>query len=313
MSVATRDPATERTGDYWAVVTGAVLWGTGGLAGTALSRSADLSMLAVAGYRLLVGGLLVLAVVLVTASRRRPMLTRSWWSARLLRRVLVTGVLAAVYQSSYFVAVGWSSVGIATVIALGLAPVLVATYEAVVARSLPAAAERWAMVAALTGLLLLVGPSVGDPATGSDHGVGAKVLLGAMLAIVSAAGFATMTVLNRSAVPGLDPIGLTGLSFTLGGLLLLPVAAVTVGASLAAGASWGWVLYLGAVPTAAAYVAYFSGLRTVPATAASLIALFEPVTATVGAVVLLHERVTLTGLCGGILLVTAVALLRPRR
>ena len=47
---------------------------------------------------------------------------------------------------------------------------------------------------------------------------------------------------------------------------------------------------LAVVPTAAACSAYFTGLRRVPATTAALLALLEPLTATVGAVVLRDER-----------------------
>ena len=70
---------------------------------------------------------------------------------------------------------------------------------------------------ALTGLVLLVGPS---------DAAGPGTAAGALLALVAAAAFATMTGLNRRSVPGLGPLPLTATSFTLGGILLLPVAAV---------------------------------------------------------------------------------------
>ena len=58
------------------------------------------------------------------------------------------------------------------------------------------------------------------------------------------------------------------------------------GRSALPGDAEGWVLlaYLAVVPTAAAYSAYFTGLRGVPATTAALLALLEPLTATIGAV-----------------------------
>ena len=58
---------------------------------------------------------------------------------------------------------------------------------------------------------------------------------------------------------------------------------------------------LGTVPTALAYVLFFHGLHIVRATTASAVALIEPVTAAVVAVVALGERLTPLGRTGGAL------------
>jgi len=176
----------------------------------------------------------------------------------------------------------------------------------VAGRRLPSPRTLAALGLALAGLVLLVGPS--DTA-------GPEAAAGALLALVAAAAFATMTGLNRRSVPGLGPLPLTATAFTLGGILLLPVAAVA-GSGLAVPADaqgWALVAYLAIVPTAAAYSAYFTGLRRVPATTAALLALLEPLTATVGAVLLLDERLGVTGVVGAVLLGGAVVVLRPRR
>jgi len=52
------------------LVTAGLLWGTGGLTGTLLSRSAGLPALSVAAYRLGVGGTLILAFLVLTGRRR---------------------------------------------------------------------------------------------------------------------------------------------------------------------------------------------------------------------------------------------------
>ncbi|MBC7291594.1 MAG: DMT family transporter [Actinotalea sp.] len=283
---------------FAAVVVGAVLWGTGGLAGSALAGH-GLPMPTVATYRLAVGGgVLLLALALAGRLGRVP------WSRALLRRVLLTAVLAAAYQGAYFVAVGRSSVSLATVVALGAAPVLVAAATAALARRWPSGRTVLAVVLAVLGLVLLVGLG----RTGGDPLVGAVVALGA------AASFAALTMVNRTPVPGLDPVLLTGLAFTGGGVLLLPLALVGGGA-LAPDAPAGWwlVLYLGVVPTALAYAAYFGGLRAVPATTASLVALLEPLTAAVLSALLLGERLGPAGVLGGLLLVSATLVVAPRR
>lgn len=291
-------PAPARPRHFAAVVLGAVLWGTGGLAGSSLGARSDLDPLMVAAFRLLGGGLL-LVVVLALLGRLR----RVSWSRAVVGRVVGTGVLAALYQSAYFASVALTSVSVATVVALGSAPVLVASATAVRARRRPSTVTVVALVSALVGLVLLVGV----PAD-----AGRDVLGGAALALVAAAAFATMTVVNTRPVAGLDALTLTGVSFSLGGALLAAVAAAAGSFALPTSAT-AWVLlaYLGAGPTALAYGAYFTGLRTVPATTASLLALLEPLTATLGAVVLRGEPFGALAVVGALLMAAAVVLLRP--
>jgi DME family drug/metabolite transporter len=290
-----------RPRDFALVALGGVLWGTGGLAGAALADAANLSSLTVAAYRLLGGGGLLLLALAVTGALRGLALTRP-----VVMLVTETALLAAVYQAAYFAAVERAGVAVATLVALGAAPLMVAVGTAISARRLPPPRTLVALALALVGLVLLVGPSdAAGPATAA----------GALLALVAAGAFATMTGLNRRSVPGLGPLALTATAFTLGGTVLLPLAAVAgSGLAVPTGAR-GWVLlaYLAVVPTAAAYSAYFTGLRGVPATTAALLALLEPLTATVGAVLLRDERLGPVGVVGAVLLGAAVLVLRPRR
>src|SRR6266550_2163685 len=72
-------PARHRTGTGlpYLVLSG-LLWGTGGLTGTLLRNATGLSPVAVAAYRLTVGGALIVLFLLVTG-RRLPRGRRSWW------------------------------------------------------------------------------------------------------------------------------------------------------------------------------------------------------------------------------------------
>ena len=95
-----------------------LLWGTGGLTGSLLSRVAGLSAISVAACRLTAGGALI--VIFLTVTRRRWPDGRAAWT-----RIAVIGVLAALYQSCYFAAVSLTSVALATLVTIGTAPVLV--------------------------------------------------------------------------------------------------------------------------------------------------------------------------------------------
>ncbi len=278
-----------------------LLWGTGGLTGSLLSRTAGLPALSVAAYRLGTGGALILAFLVLTG-RRRPS-GRRWPAGRAAWiRVTAIGLLAAVFQSCYFTAVSLSSVSLATLVTIGSAPVIVLAAERVRGRRRIGRPAGCATGLALTGLGLLVGlPSGGLPER--------AVLASAGLAVLAAAGFATLTLISATPVAGLDDLTATGFGFTLGGLLLLPAAAVSGGLGFTPGpATLGLLATLATGPTAVAYTLYFRGLRTAPAGTAALLSLLEPLTGTVLAALILGDRLGASGIAGAVILAVALVL-----
>jgi drug/metabolite transporter, DME family len=275
------------------LIVSGLLWGTGGLTGTELGRVTGLSALAVAAYRLLAGGGLIV-VFRTAASRRWPVRPdgRAAWT-----RVAVTGLLAAAFQGCYFSAVSLTSVSLATLVTIGASPVIVQVVERIRGRGRRGAART--TVLALCGLGLLVGL----PSGGFGY---SAVLASAGLATLAAAGFATLTLIGASPVPGLDDLTVTGFGFTLGGLVLLPFAALSGLAFRPDPTAVALLIALGTGPTAVAYTLYFRGLRGAPPGTAALLALLEPLTATVLAAVLLGDRLSGPGMAGAVLLLAAV-------
>jgi drug/metabolite transporter, DME family len=272
------------------LVVAGVLWGTGGLLGQLLAQSAGLSPLAVAALRLAVGGALILAYLRVTG--RSLALSRAAWL-----RIGATGVLAATFQASYFTAVTLTSVSLATLITIGSAPVIVllARYRA---------ASRNQVVGTALALLGL-GMLIGLPTAGPSGGL----LAGSACAVLSGAGFAVLTLLGTRPVAGLDDVTTTGVGFTVGGLLLVPIVFGTSGWSFVFDLrSVALLLALAIIPTALAYTCYFRGLRTTSAGTGSVLALLEPLTGTVLAVLLLGERLGASGLIAGAVLAVAMVL-----
>jgi DME family drug/metabolite transporter len=282
---------TPSSGVSFLVLAG-VLWGTGGLLGRMLGDATGLSSLAVATYRLAVGGLLLLGYLLVTGARLPR--SRAAWA-----RIAAVGALAALFQVAYFTSVSFTSVTVATLVTIGSSPVLVLLVR-------PRSADRRKLVAvgsALSGLVLLVGvPTDGGPST-------AALLAGAGCALAAAAGFTAMSLIGARPVPDLNAMTTTGAGFTLGGALLVPLAATTSGLSFApTPASLGLALAFGLVPTAVAYTCYFRGLRGAPAGVGVLMALLEPLTAALLSALLLGERLGPAGIAGGLLLCAALVL-----
>jgi len=319
------------------LVSAGVLWGTGGLAGTLLRDATGLHPLAVASYRLLLGGLFATAVLAATGglrivrppqvdtARSAPVLTdtarstghraddptgalaygirsgrRSAWGVNgaATRRLLASGSLLALFQGCYFASISVSSVSLATMITIGSVAVFVAVASAVSSRRLPDRATAAMVGLSVVGLGLLAG--------GPGPASGWSAALGVATSLLSGAGFAALTMLNRTPVPGLEPAKVTALGCLAGGVLLLPLAALT-GLGVPTGIDGiAAALYLGAVPTALAYAAYYRGLRDAQATTAALVTVLEPLTATVLAVLLFGERLGVAGWVGAALLAAAV-------
>ena len=155
---ARRGPPPAATGLIFLVLAG-LLWGTGGLTGSLLGRTAGLPALSVAAYRLGTGGALILTFLVLTGRRRGRRLPagRAAWI-----RVTAIGLLAAMFQSCYFTAVSLSSVSLATLVTIGSAPVIVLAAERARGRRRIGRLAGCATGLALTGLSLLVGLPSGN-------------------------------------------------------------------------------------------------------------------------------------------------------
>jgi DME family drug/metabolite transporter len=295
MSVIAAHDAPKTRSDLRYLVIAGTLWGTGGLTGSLLARHTGLAAPAVATCRLGVGGLL-LVLFLLLSHRPLPRTREAW------RRVAILGALAAEFQATYFAAVGRVSVSLATLLTIGASPLLVLAVETATGRRRRTPRALVTVLLALTGLTLLVGVPQGQRDLPT-------LLSGAGLALLAAAGFATLTLVGSRPVEGLDDLAGTGLGFTFGAVLLVPLATAAGGLTFTpTGSGLGLLLLLGVGPTALAYAAYFRGLRTAQPATAALMALLEPLVGTGLSVVVLGDRLALAGWAGAALLIVALVL-----
>lgn len=293
-----------------AVLVASVLWGT---TGTAATLAPDVGPLAIGAAAMGVGGLLQAATAwrLVRAHgpalRRRPGL------------VALGGVAVAVYPLAFYSSMHVAGVAVGTVVSLGSAPLAAALVERVVdGRRL---SGRWLTAAAigLAGIVLLcVGKVLGGGAddlggaAGAGPG-GAAALLGIALGLVAGLTYALYSwVAHRLMLGGVPSRAAMGAVFGVGGVLLLPVLAVT-GAPLLA--SWGNAAvgaYMALVPMFVGYVLFGLGLAHVPVSTATTLTLLEPAVAAVLAVLVVGERLPAVGWAGtGLVVVCLVVLTLP--
>lgn len=269
----------------------AMLWGTSGLTAT-VAYSRDIHPLTVSSWRMALGAI---ALSLLLRPSRSEVVRPSVADGR---RLILIGASLAAYQACYFLSVQLAGVSIATLLTLGLAPVLVTIGERLLTRRRTAPSTVVGTVLAIAGLVALVGLPSGR-STG--------LLTGAVLAIASALGYATLTLAGGTISMRWGAQRLTRLAFVIAAMLLVPVTAATAGLGLGPDPTvWAAMLYLGLVPTAVAYRLYFAGLQHLRASSAAILVLLEPLVATALAVPLLGERLTPLGWMGAATLVVAV-------
>ncbi len=272
----------------------AVAWGVGGFVAAVLYEHSGLGPIAVTFWRYL-GGLLLLAAM-------RPLRDAGGKRTAGRRWLVVNGLGMALYQTTYYVAIDLAGLAVVTVVVLGLGPVLVAVGARVFLGERLGRTGAATVAVSLAGLVLLTGGAGGD-------GAGRNLLGGLAVALVSAAGYAAVTLLNRAATD--DPYDSALGGFVVGAVALLPFALaeglLPTRGGLAETA--GLLAFLGAVPTALAYALFFAGLTVVRATTASVVALVEPVAAVILGVLVLHEPLTVWSAAGAGLLLSSVVVL----
>ncbi|WP_369143033.1 DMT family transporter [Streptomyces sp. R44] len=282
------------------LIVAGIAWGTAGAAASLIFRVSDMGPLALSFWRC-VGGLALLLGALALRPRRAAARTEPEARGRRTARILGTGIGLTVFQSAYFAAVEATGLAVGTVVTLGAGPVLIAIGARLTMGERLGRGGIAAVAGALAGLFVLV------------LGGGAAEVrpLGVVLAVVSAAGYAAITLLTRwlgRDGGGTDALATTTWAFAIGAVGLLP-AALAEGLVPHTDAPVSVVLllvYVAAVPTALAYALYFAGAAVVRAATVSVIMLLEPVSAALIAVSLLGERLTAAIVLGTLLLLAAV-------
>ena len=266
------------------VLAAAVLWGTTGPA-QVLARL-PVAPAAVGGMRILTGGLVLLAWILV---RRPPGLLASLARHRRhWRPLLAASCATGVFQASYFTSVSRTGAALATTIVFGVAPVATGLAAWVIGRSPLGWGWAAGTACAVVGCILLLLPGQASRADG----------VGVVLAVVAAACYAVYTVsAKRLADDGAAMTSAVSITLIAGGLMLTPWLA-TAGPGLFTGRALLTAAWLGPVTTAAAYMLFVQGLRTVSAATAGTLSLAEPLVAALAGIGLLHEHLAAPAVIG---------------
>lgn len=295
-----RRPAPDVWRGLGLVCAAGVVWGTIGPAVDLVHDWSSLSVLAIGAYRAVVAVTVLVAAVVATAQGAA---CRALLHAHPVR-VVTAGVMTAAFQLLFFVSVVASGVSVATVVCLGLAPVLLLVIGSAKVRRAPTRGQVLTVGAAVVGLLL-VSLAGGGQAHAADPVVGVLAALGSGTAYaLSAEVGAPLSRQQPALAVATATTGVAAVVLVPGGLGV----ALLRGDVLSTGDGGAWLLvgYLGVVTMAVAYVLLYAGLRTTPSGSAVVATLLEPVTAVAIAVLLLGESLTLAGAAGCVLIVAAI-------
>jgi DME family drug/metabolite transporter len=279
------------------IIFASVLWGTVGIATQIVYQQSDITAFTVGFFRLFLA-LPVVAILCWSMVGRKVLLV----DRRHYLRMVAIGVMLALYQVCYFSSISYVGVSIATLVTLCSAPAIVALLSVVWLKERLTRRMLLAFAFAASGTCLLVGMPVGLTTQGD-------LITGTLLALGSATGYAIVTLVGKSLSGSVHPVHSTTVSFAAGAFCLLPLAmadGMTFNMSLEI---WSLLGYIGLVPTATAYFCFFTAMRHIKASTASVITMLEPLTATLLAWLLFDECLGMTGMLGALLLLAAIAVL----
>lgn len=275
----------------------AVLWGTTGTAQT--FAPVGLSSFWVGTGRLIVAALFFLVWVGIN-ERADLAWQRLWlmpWAA-----IAVAAAGMTVYNLAFFAGVKATGVAVGTAVALGSGPLWAGLLQAILTRKNPRRVWWFAVATAVLGLVLTsVGPGDGVTLT----------LTGVSLCLISGLSYALYARSTKHIVGRIAPAVGTAIVFTLAAVLASPFAWLLAGQPQLGGSDLGVMLWLGVVATGLAYLLFSSGLRFVSSATGVALALAEPVTAVILAILIVGERPGLVPLLGlGLILVGLAFLIR---
>ncbi|WP_136486613.1 EamA family transporter [Vibrio sp. H11] len=273
---------------HWAVLLAALLWGT---TGTVASFAPQVSALAIGAFAMGVGGLL-------QALLARRQLCRCWH--QLLedkKRLLSGGIAVAIYPLAFYSSMRMAGVAIGTVITIASAPFISALFERFLSQA-QTLNRRW-LFSLFLGVLGMVLLCLSKPATDSSVASDMDKYIGIGLGIIAGASYAYYSWVAKNMIDkGIRSDAAMGSLFCVAALILLPSLWFT-GEQLFTRTTHILVIsYMAFIPMFVGYLAFGYGLRSVSASSATLLTLFEPVVAAVLAVLVVGEVIPLPGWVG---------------
>lgn len=251
-----------------------------------------------AGYPLYGAVLRALPAGLLLLALRRELPRGEWWWRSLVLGTLNMGAFfALVYVAGQLLPTSVAATIMAT------SSVVMMLFGWLLLNERPRAMALLGAGAGVTGVVLMLSGGGGE--------VNVRGVLASVAAmIISSVGF----VLTRRWGSGTHVLSTTSWQLLAGGITVLPFAVLIEGAPppMTPSALAGFV-YVSVVATAVAYVAWFAGLKHLPAGSVGLVGLLNPVTGVLLGVVVAHEALGRAQVAGLVLVLAGIVVGQVRR
>ncbi|MEG1856684.1 MAG: EamA family transporter [Acinetobacter sp.] len=285
---------------FIAVLIASILWGT---TGTAASYAPNLSPLAIGAIAMGGGGLLQALLAYKNIRCHLPQI-RSYFPL-----LLVGMVSVAIYPLAFYSSMRMAGITIGTVVSIGSAPLFTALLEKFFDKK--ALSKKWfiSFVFGVVGVLLL--SLGGSHFQGSVQGIATdQKTIGIILGLIAALSYSLYSWAAKKMIDrGVDSKASMGLIFGFGALILLPTLFFT-GSNLFDEAVNLYVVgYMMLIPMFLGYLLFGYALKTISASTATTLTLFEPLVAALFAVLLVGEQLAPIGWVGMVLIFVCLAVL----
>lgn len=290
---------------FIAVLVASILWGT---TGTAASYAPNLSPLAIGAIAMGGGGLLQALLAHKNIRSHLPQI-RAYYPLLLIGMVSV-----AIYPLAFYSSMRMAGITIGTVVSIGSAPLFSALLEKFFDKK--ALSLKWfiSFIFGVAGVLLL--------SLGESHSQGNMQQLshdqktvGIILGLVAALSYSLYSWAAKKMIDrGVDSKASMGLIFGFGALILLPTLFFTGTNLFDEPVNLYVVGYMMLIPMFLGYLLFGYALKTISASTATTLTLFEPLVAALFAVLLVGEQLATIGWLGMALIFVCLAVLsKPDR
>jgi drug/metabolite transporter (DMT)-like permease len=271
---------------YGEIITASILWG---FAGILAKKIVGMSAQGIIFYRVTFA-LLILFIFLYLSGNLHKIKLKDKKIYLLLFSIFQVATML-----TYFIAVLKASVSVA-VLLLYTAPVYTTVLSPMLLKEKSAKTGWFALILSISGILMIVDIEKIDLSLQS---------LGIFAGILSGISYALQIIISKHICCTYSGYTQAFWSFMIAMLILLPAG---ISQFDAVHGNITYLVLLAIFPTILAVSLYFNGLNKVKASSASILALIEPLSAVILAVLILNEKISFPLILGGALILAGAAI-----
>lgn len=265
-----------------------IIWGSLGI----FVKNIDMPSMEIAFFRAIIA-----SVVLIGVGLFNKELDIKKYSKKNLILLILSGFAMGINWVLLFQAYKFTTIANAT-LSYYFAPVFVVLAAPIILKEKLSARKVLAVLGALIGLFLIL------KAQTATNEVSLNKSLGIIYGLSAALLYTTVIFLNKS-VKGLSGYDRTIVQLISSGMVLIPFVIVRQNIHFSSTNSLVFVLILGIIHTALAYLLYFGGIKDTPVHSAAVLSYIDPISALVLGALFLGETMSLIqGLGGALILIS---------